>query len=584
MRKYLIVLISLAVSVSLGAQDAESYKQRIANAEELCDLDAAVQAYTEWLDNYEASGSAPQDKPTLLIEYSLYLSYAGRYSDGIKAAINGIELAEEYTDQDLVVARGFMQLGLIYFFMEQYDLALTHYERAEELADELDNDLGLSIAKNNIGNIYQKQSDYETAVEYYEESLKIQQHVNDSATICNTIFNIGSCYEELGESDKAVEYFQESLRIAECIHESEIESLSLIHLGILTENINQIRRSIDIVERSGHRQVLLKAYEVYGKLKAEMGDYAHAYELSCKAKMLTDSLFKAEAQERINEFSAKYELKEKEAENKVQRVIFITATLVCLIIIAWLFLLARMRSRSNARLRDLNMRKDKFVSIMSHDIKNPLVSQKSVLEMVVQNFDQVPSKELRNVCDDLLSSSRSLLDLLYNLLSWSKLESKAIRYNPVTLDVIVILREVRDTLQLLLKQKNITLHVDAPEHVLAYGDYNILSTVLRNVLSNAIKYSYCDGLIEIRIADNGLDHWEITVQDHGVGMTDVVKESLFKLTSVKSQLGTRGETGSGLGLIITKEMVEMNGGSIAVESEVCKGTIFTFTVKKHGSN
>ncbi len=565
------------------AHTEAEYKQMLQEAEQKQDLKQTLSIYEEYLANFEDIAEDINKKPEVLINYALMLSYSGQYNKSIDVIIEALDLTENDPSQKEARARAFMQFGLIHFFMEQYDEALVHYQRADKLAQELDNELGMSIAKNNIGNIFQKKEKYAQAIEYYQESLLIQKNVNDSATIANTLFNIGTCYEELGNITDAVQHLEHALEMATVINDKEIMPLARIKLGILNEDITLIEQGIGSVEQSGHQQVLLEAYNTYARLLAEQNQYIEAYNTLQKSIALSHSIFKEDALEMLNEFSVKYETKEQEARHKVQVTILLSLTALCLFIIITLVFVIRIHRRINKKLKDINTLKDKFVGIISHDIKNPLTTQKTILELVVDNFESIPPDELKTQCTSLLDSSHSLLDMLHNLLNWSQIESKTIKFNPTRIDVVAIIGDTKEIFKPTLQQKNIEVQLSAPDTVHAYGDYNMLATVIRNILNNAIKYSHSNSNIDINISATDRK-WDIAIKDSGVGISEQVRNTLFKLTSVKSKLGTRGESGSGFGLIITKEMIQMNQGDIAVESTEGIGTTITFTIPKYDEN
>ncbi len=582
LKRLLLTLIFSGSLLSGLAQSPtlDSYLARIEQAQAEQNLPEMLEAYEGLLSDYEALGGDPLLKPRYLFERALYLSYSGQYDQAIAIIMEVIELTERDKSQIETRARCFMQLGLIYFFQEHWDRALEHYLKAEELALESGSLLGQSIAKNNIGNVYQKKFQYAEAIDYYNESLALQESVQDSATICNTIYNIGSCYEELGVPEVAVRNFEEARQIAARIGDREIEALSMIHEGVLKESAKLIEQSIDIVKQTGHRQVLVDAYHTYARLKAESGDFRAAYYNVIEAEVLSDSLLRAESIEQLNDFTVRYKAAEHEAEAAIYRVRLNAAIIIFVVILLLGYLVYRVQRKSNRRLREVNVLKDKFMRVVSHDIKNPLISQRTVLELMVNNMEYLQSDDIKTQCHDLLRSSGSLLDLLYNLLSWSQIESKTIRYVPTRVDLHTICQEVQEMFFITLHKKQLQLIIDVAPNTLAFGDYNMISTILRNLVNNALKYSHPESVVRLSAEPAGCNKWRVSVQDFGVGMDRETQHSLFKLASARSRAGTAGESGTGIGLLIVREMVAMNGGAVEVESAVGKGTTISFTVKK----
>ncbi len=578
--KYFLLSILTLISFELQASGLDESLKKIEDATNAQNLGGVITAYEELLANYDDLGGELEKLPVYKIQYAQFLTYAARYNEAINILLGVIEEIEENPRQEEILARCYMQMGMIYFFTEQWDDALYHYHRSENLATKLDLPLGMSIAKINIGNIYQKKFDYDSAIRYYNDCLEIQQSIGDSSTICNAIYNLGTCYEELGDEQKAYSYFERSHRIASNINDSEIRALSLSYLGLLRDNAEQIEEGISIVEASGHRQVLLDAYRALGRLKSQKGQFEEAYDFVHKADILSDTIFKAESIRQLNDFSIKQKEIEREARVTIMQTIFYSVGSALVLGLGLLFLIIQAKIRTNRRLRELNLLKDKFVQVISHDIKNPLQSQRSVLELILSNIDNLNPTQIRELCDNLLNSSRALLELLYNLLNWSQLETKTIRYTPVNVDLSAVVREIMEIYQIPLNQKKIRVEVTIGENTIVHGDYNMISTIIRNILGNAIKFSSSGDTITLIANDCGDKGYKISIADQGAGIPLDVQEKLFKLGANPSKQGTAGESGSGLGLIITKEMLAFNGGRLEVQSVLNQGTTISFTIEK----
>lgn len=177
-----------------------------------------------------------------------------------------------------------------------------------------------------------------------------------------------------------------------------------------------------------------------------------------------------------------------------------------------------------------------------------------------------------------MHSSESLLELLYNLLNWSRLETGRMAVTPIRFDLNEICKEVESIVKTQLTNKNLTLQFDMPEETIVYADCNMITTVLHNIIGNSIKFSNKGQKIELS-AFIDKDICEISVHDHGIGMSAETISTLFRIKDKHLSIGTGGEHGSGLGLVICKEMVELNGGHINIKSKVGEGTIVKITIK-----
>ncbi len=232
---------------------------------------------------------------------------------------------------------------------------------------------------------------------------------------------------------------------------------------------------------------------------------------------------------------------------------------------------------SEQRLREVNAMKDKFFSIIAHDLKNPfssILGFSNLLNEAYENFSEKQRKTfIKNICD----ASENTYKLLQNLLEWSRTQTGKIEYQPENIDLETIVKDNIDILKSGFLNKKITISVDILSDTVVFADENMVKVVLRNLLSNALKFSFPGGNVDV-FASLKEDEVVITVRDNGTGMEDENKNRLFRIDDQYKSLGTADETGSGLGLILCKEFVEKNGGSIWVESKVGEGSSFVFTL------
>lgn len=261
--------------------------------------------------------------------------------------------------------------------------------------------------------------------------------------------------------------------------------------------------------------------------------------------------------------------------------IVVVIILACLIAVC-LFLLARnlKLSRENKELNLDKQIKHSFYTLVSHELKNPIQSQNTVLKFLRGNLDSVPAETLKAQIGELQRSSDALLQLLNNILSLRHIHTGIIVKDPVRTN---LRNFVDDTMEPLLEQsqlKGIRIENNVGPGYFSKIDRGMISTVIRNLLSNAIKFSNKGSVISVDAKDAEDGMIEISVTDHGVGMTERQLENLFIRSNATSTKGTAGETGSGIGLIATKQIVELFGGSLKVSSKPGEGSTFSFTVKK----
>ncbi len=235
----------------------------------------------------------------------------------------------------------------------------------------------------------------------------------------------------------------------------------------------------------------------------------------------------------------------------------------------------------NKELNESNQSKDKFFSIIAHDLKNPINSINNAVVSLNEYYDEMTDNDRRECISMLKDSTANIATLLDNLLQWSQSQRKKIAFHPNEIVLEYIVSPIINLLDSIAQNKNIRLVFKSDGNTKIFGDANMLSTVFRNLISNAIKFTQEGGTIEIGTIDDNNDMLTVFVKDNGIGMTDDIKNKLFKIDESITSVGTAGESGTGLGLILCKEFVERHGGRIWVESELGKGTTFYFSLLKN---
>jgi signal transduction histidine kinase len=236
---------------------------------------------------------------------------------------------------------------------------------------------------------------------------------------------------------------------------------------------------------------------------------------------------------------------------------------------------AQLVAREN-ELKKLNNTKDKYFSIIAHDIKNPLSALMNLSHIIIEKFDTLTDDKIQEFNKMIHESANNLHTLLENLLYWARANTNKIKYNPENIKLKTVINNIFLINKLSAIQKNIQL-VDNTDNYEVYADLQMLTSIMRNLVSNAIKFTREGGKIEITGSNQGRTI-DISIADNGVGMSEEDIDKLFRLDTHFSGRGTNNEAGTGLGLILVKEFVEKNQGKISVWSEPGKGSIFTFSI------
>jgi signal transduction histidine kinase len=235
--------------------------------------------------------------------------------------------------------------------------------------------------------------------------------------------------------------------------------------------------------------------------------------------------------------------------------------------------------KKNAELHDLNTSKDKFFSIIAHDLRNPFNTIIGLTDLLLFNLESDDRVKLQKGLENIKGSSRQAYELLENLLMWARSQTGTLTFRPENADIKELALESLDLVSAQAARKNITINVDQIREVWLPADVNMIRTVLRNLLTNAIKFTPQNGYVSIGLSENE-EFGMVTVQDNGVGMEKDKISTLFNMDTSHKTKGTDKEPGTGLGLILCKEFIERHGGTLEVESEPGKGSEFRVVLPK----
>ena len=232
----------------------------------------------------------------------------------------------------------------------------------------------------------------------------------------------------------------------------------------------------------------------------------------------------------------------------------------------------------NEQLQKINAEKDKFFSIIAHDLRSPFNGFLGLTKMMVEELPELTTDQIQKFAVSLQKSATNLYRLLENLLEWSQLQKGEVRFNPELIPLGLVVDESIVIIQLPAKNKHIEISVDIPDSLVAFADNYMLQAVMRNLVSNAVKFTTKGGKVCISAKTIDDNRIEISIEDTGIGMNQILVENLFRIDVQSGRKGTEGEPSSGLGLLLCKEFIEKNGGKIWVESKVGKGSTFYFTL------
>ena len=542
------------------------------------------------------------------------------FSESLSWYFKALNLSTQIND---VVGIGFCydNLGVVRFNQKQFDDALNYFKRAKEQFEKVNHQEGLSYAYNHICWVLVEKKEYSSALDYIQEALFIRRKIKASPEqICNTLGDMAIVQVALKKYSAAKITINEGIQLAHKLNKPVIVSVHQLTLASLYLNNNQLDEAITIAQSSyqlaqeaDNRLQRMKCASALAKIYEKQQKYDLAYPYLIEQYALKDSLFNEEINNKTANLEAKYEFdlkerqliefqKRQELENKrnLDRERFLSslliAALIFLAVLAYFIYQKRKQdkfvneelvqknaeiSRQNqeiqeqtAQLAENNRFKDRLFSIISHDLRSPVVGLVGSLDLV--NEGLLSETEFRNMLPDLSHNINSIQSLLDNLLAWARTQMKGIAILPEAFHIRELLEEKTYMFkkQIQDKELNILNNIEADLQVLA--DKNMIDLVARNLLSNAIKFSVPGGTITLS-SSRQKGYSQICIADNGIGISSDNLNRLFDVQSFSTK-GTAGEMGTGLGLLLSKEFIEQNGGKIWGESVVGEGSKFYFTI------
>jgi len=222
--------------------------------------------------------------------------------------------------------------------------------------------------------------------------------------------------------------------------------------------------------------------------------------------------------------------------------------------------------------------REKMFSIIVHDLKTPFNSFLGMTQLLSEELQSFTQEEIQEMAASMKTSAESLYALLENLLLWAKNKRGMIPFNPALTELLPVVREGAGMMEEPAKNKDITIEIDIDENIVVLADNNILQTIIRNLVSNAVKFTLHGGHVIVKAKNNDDSTVEISIEDTGIGMSRDILDNLFKPVPRTGRRGTEGESSSGLGLIVCNDFVKMLGGKLEVESEQGRGSRFFFSL------
>lgn len=487
----------------------------------------------------------------------------GRFNKSIEFYRRSLNIKEQLKDQE-GVAVTLINLGSVYEAINKEDSALNCYNKSLRIYLDIENDEGAGFAYNNIGNINKEKGQYNTALDYYLKALLYRKKINNLSGVASTMNNLADLYLLQKKPNLAKLYLDSCRQMA------------------VDLNLNELLSSL---------------YLNYTDYFRSVGNYDSALCYHIFYTAVKDSLLNENLHKQINELQTKYETEKKENQIKIQKadieaqdaviqknkleiLILIIAGVFFVIIAVFIYNRYRFKAKTNKILSDKNdeleeliATKNKFFSILSHDLRNPFGTLVSVSGMLKERYNDLDEDEKKQTVQIISKSANMSQDLIENLLQWSMTQTGKISYMPGNIDICALINKEVDLFRVQADKKQLSIDVSCGKDDIAYADRASTETIIRNLLSNAVKFTPDNGHIDINVGYQSKFLY-ISIKDSGIGINKEDLAKLFRIDTDHKKIGSSREKGTGLGLILCKELVELNKGEIHAESEPGKGTIF----------
>jgi signal transduction histidine kinase len=571
----------------------------------------------------------------------------GDYQLATQFYFEALEIAEGMNDKNSIY-NCYNNIGIINHMQKEYNVAKAYYNKALDILEERNDRIGKSKLFINIGNLYHDHGDniedlnlkneyYSLALNYYSEALSIKTDIGDKKGQSLCFNNLGNLHKKMAnlsvdETAKrktyllSRDYYNKSLKVSESINDKAGLSLAYGNLSDLYStlhkknwfDVSQNRIYADSAIHFGLKSyhLALEINSVYLQSKTALllrsnysgiGDMTKALEFADIYIETRDRMFSEEKTKALKEMMTKYETAKKDNEirflnqqsalkeaiiknaNK-ERIIYIMIAVFFLVLSTLLLKLYSNRKESNLKLEEknnqlhtLNSTKDKFISILAHDLKNPFSAFCNIANALKESYDEIDEKEKKHLIDQISESSTKLNSLLKNMLEWASVQKGSPFNSNECINLFSITDDIKNNLNSFAKEQRVNIVNSIPKEILVCSNTPYLYTVLTNLITNGVKFSKIDD--EVTITANPLGGFvEVTVNDNGVGISEEDLPKLFRIDIDIKSIGNGNSKGTGLGLILCKDILDKINGKIWVESKVNVGSKFKFTLPAYSEN
>ncbi len=503
-------------------------------------------------------------------------------------------------------------VGTVFKDLGQYDIALQHFDISRKIGEKIGDDDGLAYLLDEKADVYIKKKEYDKARELLLQARKVIRDRNLFVIKHRPLTKMAVLSSELGEFENAISYYDSAYRIHQQ-HDNEFglaetdigKSNVFLAQGKFIEAETLLLKATEAARQLNASKLQTDGYKLLSLLAERKGDFSNALRYYKTHKALEDSLISQEMVQKLYQSQLKFATETKDSEIasltrtkteqdavlRRQEFLFNILVVVAALSVVLLFSIYRSGQRRirinkllmehqaeikkrSVELEQLNQVKDKFFSIISHDLRSPMNALAGILDLAEKKH--LDANEFVQVTKELRVQFNHTKTLINNLLDWTLLQMDKLSIHEDKVDLHAMVEE-NFRLFSALQTKSTQMKNLIQPGTFAMGDTNMVNLVFRNLILNAIKFTEVGGIVSVAATNKG-NFVEVAISDNGVGISPDVQKILFEKTTGYSTRGTANEKGTGLGLILCKEFVERNGGTIWLQSEVGKGSTFFFTL------
>lgn len=548
------------------------------------DFQHVVQYSEVGIEHYDKIGDLFNEAGCIMTLANAY-QRLGQLDKAIECYNRCSELMDEIGGEMAAVNKRYVMNNIaeIHLAMNEYDVAEEIYGKCIEMLGEIDASdtasmLDLATYYQNLAEVHIAQNK-DDAVGYAEQSLELsRKYLDTQHKVINRLMTLSKAYERLGRDKESQRLLDEALQLAEDYNETYLQAVIHLQKG-------EYSQAIAMAKENHYDELLQEALKDAYRYERERNPKL-ALEYYEQSMAMRDSVFNETQQQLIRDYQVRYATAEKEhalaleqEKSKRNRLYIIVLSIVVLLLIVitliWIRL-AKVRKTRNEELTHLNKTKDRLLSIVSHDVKTPVGAMCQVLRGITDGYDGISDTDKRAQLMILRSSSEALHDRMDNIIQWVKQELASSTTMRIIFSINELVDECIRTQETSITMKSLKVNNEVPKYIMGFDDINVVRLVIQNLLGNAVKFSYPNGEITIK-ADHDIDRAWISVADNGMGISEAKLEKIFNYMT-SSDKGTGGETGTGIGLFVSKQFIDKIGGKMSIESKKGIGTTVSFSI------